>query len=116
MIEVMLFFDVFYGNWGFVNEIKVFIFIVFGKNLILIKNNNVELCFVDLDVYFCYYEDCIILVLFFFLCGRLMEFFCWFNVDDWDGIEFMYGGYGRRLFGNGSDVKIMIDWYMLVDI
>lgn len=116
MTEVMPSPDALHGNWSFVNKTKVFTFIASGKNPTLTKNNNVEPRSVDLDVYLCYYEDCITPVPPPPPRGRPTEFLRWSNVDDWDGTELMYGGYGRRLPGNGSDVKIMTDWYMLADI
>ena len=108
--------DAQHGNWSFVNETKVFTYIVSGKDGTRTINNNIEPRGIELLVFRCFYEDCITPVPPPPPKGRPADFLRWSNVDDWAGTEPIYGGYGRRLPKNGSDVKILEDWYMLADM
>ncbi len=108
--------DAQHGNWSFVNETKVFTYIASGKDGTRTLNNNIEPPDVSLRVYRCFYEDCITPVPPPPPRGRPSDFLRWSNPEHWDGTEPMYGGYGRRLPSNGSDVMILKDWYMLADM
>lgn len=115
MTEVTPSADAQHGNWSFVNETKVFTYIASGKDGTRTPNDNVEPLDITLDVYQCYYEGCETPIPPPPPQGRPLEFLRWSNPDDWEGTEPMYGGYGRRLPTNGSDVMIQEDWYMLAD-
>lgn len=108
--------DAQHGNWSFVNETKMFTYIASGRDGSRTPNNNIEPRDITLRVYRCFYEDCITPVPPPPPQGRPAEFLRWSNVDDWEGTEPLYGGYGRTLPTNGSDVMIQTDWYMLADI
>lgn len=116
MTDVVPSADAQHGNWSFVNDTKVLTYIASGKNGARTINNNIETRPVQLLVYRCFYEDCIIPVPPPPPKGRPAIFRRWSNVDDWEGTEPMYGGYGRRLPTNGSDVMIQEGWYMLADV
>lgn len=116
MTDVVPSADAQHGNWSFVNETKVFTYIASGKNGARTINNNTVPRAVQLLVYRCFYTDCIIPVPPPPPKGRPAQFRRWSIPDDWEGTEPLYGGYGRRLPHNGSNVMILQDWYMLADI
>lgn len=116
MTDVVPSADAQHGSWSFENETKMFTYIVSGRNGQPTINNNIEPRAVQLLVYRCFYKKCITPVPPPPPKGRPANFLRWSKIDDWAGTEPMYGGYGRRLPKNGSDVKIQKDWYMLADI
>ena len=105
-----------HGSWSFNNETKLFTYLASGKSGTRTPNNNIDPVSIQLLVYRCFYENCITPTPPPPPKGRPSSFLRWSNVDHWEGTEPMYGGYGRRLPKNGSDVMILKDWYMLADI
>lgn len=105
-----------HGNWSFVNETKVFTYLVSGKNGARTRNGNIVPRGIQLLIYRCFYSDCIAPVPPPPPKGRPAEYLRWSVVEDWDETEPMFGGYGGQLPHNGSDVMILQEWYMLADI
>lgn len=108
--------DARHGSLSFMNETKVLRYIASGKDGARTINNNIVPRKIDLQCWRCYYLDCITPTRPPPPKGRPAVFQRWSVVDDWEGTEPLYGGFGRRLPHNGSDVMILREWYMLADI
>ncbi|XP_071793632.1 fibrocystin-L-like isoform X1 [Asterias amurensis] len=99
------------GDWHWNNATRELTYIISGKG----ESNPVNRQ-VDLDVYQCFFKDCLIPVPEPPPVGRPGEALLWSEAASWEGVEDGWGGSDGNIPQDGANVMVLPEVWMVADV
>ncbi|XP_071792804.1 fibrocystin-L-like isoform X2 [Asterias amurensis] len=99
------------GDWHFNKDTRTFTYIVSGKENFSPYDRKV-----NLEVYQCFFKNCVRPIPMPPPVGRPGESVLWSRVSSWEGVEDGFGGSDGNLPKDGDNVQILGDKWMVADV